>query len=250
MPFRQAGGHWVSGAHRKRRLSENSLEVDMELNEAIQARRSIRDFKADPVPRDVLEKIVDIGTHAPSSMNIQPWKITVVGGEVLAELKRENAARLASGVSSKLELEAKPPEGDYRQRQVDLAIGIFKLLGIGREDKDKRRVWYEKGFRFFDAPAAIILSVEKSADPLNVLVFDLGLLAQTICLAAVGYGLGTCIERQGIGFPDLVRKCTGIPESHKIVIGIAVGYPNWQFPVNGMVTGREPLGNVCTWCGF
>jgi nitroreductase len=77
-----------------------------------------------------------------------------------------------------------------------------------------------------------------------------GSIAQTICLVALAYGLGTCIEVQGIMFPDVVRKFTGLPESKQLVTSIAIGYPDWDFPANQVVSKRAPMSEILTWCGF
>ncbi len=142
-----------------------------------------------------------------------------------------------------------PYEGVYRQRQVDLAIQIFKLMDIAREDKAKRAIWMQRGFRFFDAPAAIILSMDRSVDKL-LSHLDIGAFVQTICLTALNYDLGTCIEDQGTMFPEILREFTPIPKSNAILISIAIGYPDWDFPANKLETNREPLENLVTWCGF
>lgn len=221
----------------------------MDILEAIRARKSIRGYKPDPIPQETLREIIDIATRSPSAMNTQPWEITVVTGKVLDNIKQDIIEMLNSGATPSLKIPSKPFEGKYRQRQVDLAIQIFKLMGIAREDKEKRAEWMQRGFRFFDSPAAIILSVDKSLDEVHS-QFDVGTLTQTICLTALNYGLGTCIEDQGVGFPEIVRKFTHIPESQRIVTGIAIGYPDWDFPANKVESQREPLEDVVTWCGF
>ncbi len=221
----------------------------MDIVEAIRSRKSIRSFKPDPIPKEMLREILDIARRAPSAMNTQPWEITVVTGEVLDNIKKGNIEMLAAGVTPNPDLPFKPPEGIYRQRQVDLAIQIFGLMGIAREDKEKRAEWMQRGFRYFDAPAAIILSMDKAVDKLESHL-DIGAIIQTICLAALNYGLGTCIEDQGTWFPEVLRKSTPIPESNEILISIAIGYPDWDFPANKLETKREPLENFVTWCGF
>ena len=221
----------------------------MDVIDAIRARKSIRGFRPDPVPKEVLREVLDIAARSPSSLNTQPWEITVVTGEVLDNIRRANVEMLASGAVPHLEVPGKPFEGIYRQRQVDLAIQIFQLMGIAREDKEKRAEWMQRGFRFFDAPAAIILSVDRSLDESPPL-FDIGAISQTICLAALNYGLGTCIEDQGIMFPEVVRKYTGIPESKRIIVSIAIGYPDWGFPANKLESKREPVESITTWLGF
>ncbi len=222
----------------------------MDIVEAIRLRKSIRGFKPDPVPKEVIREILDIARCSPSSLNTQPWDITVVTREVLDNIKKGNIKMLTAGVEPNPDVPFKPYEGIYKQRQVDLAIQIFRLMGIAKEDKSKRAEWMQKGFRFYDAPVAIILSMDKSLDETPLARLDIGAIIQTICLAALNYGLGTCIEDQGIMFPEVVRKFTGIPESKRTIINIAIGYPDWDFPANELETKREPLENFVTWCGF
>ena len=221
----------------------------MDVVEAIRSRKSIRGFKPGPVPKEVLREILDIARSTPSAMNTQPWNITVITGEVLDSIRKSNIEMLAAGVEANPDLPSIPYEGIYRQRQVDLGIQIFKLMGIAREDKAKRAEWRERGFRFFDAPAAIILSMDRSIDKL-LSHLDIGAISQTICLAALNYGLGTCIESQGAMYPGILREFTPIPESDEILISIAIGYPDWDFPANKLETKREPLENLVTWRGF
>ena len=219
----------------------------MDITEAIRSRKSIRGYKPDPVPKEILREILEIATRAPSGLNIQPWEITVVTGEVLNNIRQSNIEMLRSGAIANRATGVRAIEGKYRQRQVDLAIELFRLMDIPREDRVKRAEWLQRGFRFFDAPAAFILSVDKSLGERMVLM-DIGALMQTICLAALHYGLGTCIEDQGAMFPEVIRKFTGLPESKQIVISIAIGYPDWDFPANRLESKREPLENVVTWC--
>ena len=221
----------------------------MDIMEAIRARKSIRGFRPDPVPKEILREILDIATRAPSAMNTQPWEIIVIAGEVLENIKRGNIEMLESGALPNPNVSVQPFEGVYRQRQVDLAIQIFQLMGIAREDKAKRAEWMKRGFRFFDAPAAFILSVDKALKPWWEL-FDFGAISQTICLAALKYGLGTCIEDQGVMYPEVIRKYAGIPESKRIIICIPIGYPDWDFPANRLESKREPVEAIATWCGF
>jgi len=221
----------------------------MDLLEAMRLRKSIRGYKPDPVPREVLREILEIATWSPSGLNAQPWEVTVVAGEVLEEIKRGNIEMLASGALPYLEVPMQPLVGVYRQRQVDLAIQIFELMGIAREDKEKRAEWLQRGFRFFDAPTAIIISADKAIDELRA-QFDIGTFSQTLCLAALHYGLGTCIGVQGVMYPEVVRRFTGIPESKRITISIAIGYPDWDFPANKLQSTREPVEAIATWRGF
>jgi nitroreductase len=221
----------------------------MEIREAIQARKSIRGYKSEPVPRAILTEILEIATRSPSAMNTQPWEIAVITGQALDDLRQANVKNLTSGVQPESNVLRRPFEGVYRQRQVDLAVQLFGLMGIAREDKEKRAQWMERGFRFFDAPAAIMISIDSSLN-VELSLLDIGALCQSICLAALQYGLSTCIEDQGMLYPEVIRDILGIPESKRIVIAIAIGYPDWDFPANKVESKREPLENVTTWHGF
>jgi len=204
----------------------------METKEAILQRKSIRAYKKDPVPKKVLEEILEIALRAPSGLNTQPWEITVVGGQALEEIRNGNTEALRSGKTPASDFgPIREYGGVYKERQRELAMDLYGFLGIAREDKQKRMEWTMHGFRAFEAPALVILCVDESLDPRGACA-DVGGLVQTICLAAMDYHLGTCINGQSIWFPEVVRKVTGIPESKKMAVSIAIGYPDWDHPSN------------------
>jgi len=223
----------------------------MDIIEAVKKRKSIRGYKPDPVPKEVLEQILELASNAPSAMNTQPWEFTVLTGDVLENVRQSNVALLNSGAPPNPEhvVTSWPRESIYRQRQVNLAKQLFQLMDIPREDKEKRAKWLERGFRYFDAPAAIILSTDRRLSESGPLL-DIGALIQTICLTALHFGLGTCIEDQGTMYPEVLRKYARIPESKRIIMAIAIGYPDWDFPANKVESEREPIKNVTTWLGF
>ncbi len=223
----------------------------MDVVEAMRTRKSIRGYKPDPVSREILEEILDAACRAPSALNTQPWEFFVLGGDVLQQVSRENVKLMESGAPLELEVAESsfPKDSVYRRRQVDLAKQLFRSMGIERKDEEKRMAWLQRGFRHFDAPAAIIIVQDEVLTGDGPLM-DIGSLMQSICLAAVKYGLGTCIARQGVHYPDVLRRLAGIPKTKKIVIAIAIGYPDKDFPANAVDTEREPTESLTTWVGF
>ncbi|MGB2688311.1 MAG: nitroreductase family protein [Desulfobacterales bacterium] len=223
----------------------------MNIIEAIRTRKSIRDFTADPVPQHILRKIIEVASHAPSAENSQPWEFTIVAGDILDTIRTANIEKLKSKAPPHPDLPAKglPPDSVYRRRQIEIAKQLFGLMDIPRGDIEKRDRWMALGFRFFNAPAAIVISIDRSLSYPRP-IFDIGSVTQNICLAALHYGLGTCIANQGIAYPEVLHEFAGIPESKRIVISIAIGYPNWNFPANAVVSKREPIENISTWIGF
>ena len=223
----------------------------MDVVEAIRKRKSIRGFKPDPISKKTISDILEIACRAPSGVNAQPWEFAVLAGDVLDNIRQRNVELFKSNEPFKPEFAGDPFPRDsvYRQRQVQLGATLFKLMEIPREDKKKRAQWIERGFRFFDAPAVIIILVDRSLDLKGALI-DIGTLLQNICLTALKYDLGTCILDQGIQYPQATRKFTHIPESKLILMTVAIGYPDWDFPANKLETTREPVESLTTWYGF
>ncbi len=223
----------------------------MDILEAITKRKSIRSFRPKAVSKDILLEILEISCRAPSSVNQQPWEFAVIAGDVLEKIRQKNIDNLLSGVPAQRDYptEDRPRDSVYRKRQVDLAKELFTLMDIPRDDKKKRMDWLLRGFGYFGAPAVIIIFTDKCLCDTGTLL-DIGAVMQNICLAALKFGLGTCIENQGIQYSDMLREIIGIPDTKKIAVSIAIGYPDWEFPANRLVSSREPADNLTLWQGF
>lgn len=223
----------------------------MELLEAIRSRKSIRGYKPTPILKEVLIQILEVATRAPSNTNSQPWEFTMLGGEVLDNLKQALQAQFLAGAQPSPDFPFQPLTGVYRNRQVEVGVALYQLMNISREDTEKRKEWTLRQLRAFDAPNVIIVSMDEEISRTQVFqsMFSLGIVSQNIALAALNFGLGTCLQRILIEYPDVVRSIAGIPESKRLAVGIAIGYPDWDFPANKFQSTREPLANIVTWRG-
>jgi nitroreductase len=232
-------------------IQKNIKGAYVDIIEAIKKRKSIRDFKDDQIPQNVIRELLEIACRAPSAMNTQPWEFTVIAKDVLEMVKRANIEKFQANEKphSEHSVVGWPTESVYRHRQINLAKQIFQLMDIKREDADKRSQWLERGFKFFNAPAVIVVCVDRILAE-GTPVFDIGAVTQNICLTALHFGLGTCIEDQGVMYPEVLRKFCDIPETKQIIITIAIGYTNWDFPANQLGTTRESVDTLTTWCGF
>jgi len=218
----------------------------MELTEAIQERRSIRCFRPTPVPRAILREILEVAQRAPSAINTQPWECWVVEGEALDRLKSAMYAEAERGA---------PPRSDYElpetwpeifmNRMRENGKRLFGLLGIAREDRQKRRSFQLSMYHYFNAPQVIFVCMDGRLGGYGL--FDCGGYVQTICLLAAAKGLGTCIMHSGVNYPDIIRAHVPIPPEKKIIVGIAIGDPDPQAPVNQFRSSREPLETVVRW---
>ena len=134
----------------------------MEFEALVRGRRSIRGYKPDPVPREIVEEIIEVAKGAPSSMNTQPWYLHVVTGEPLDKIRKGNTERMLAGIKPERDFPTKEAyEGIHRQRQIEIAVQLFAAMGIARDDKEKRTDWVMRGFRQFDAPVSIVLTYDK-----------------------------------------------------------------------------------------
>lgn len=225
----------------------------MDILEAIRARKSVRKFTDASVPKETLRAILEIAVRAPSAENTQPWEFFVLAGEVLEQVRQGNVAKVKNYEMPPPEMEhlliERPKDSIYRKRQIEIAKQLFTLMEIPREDRQKRADWMERGFRYFDAPAAIIIVADRSL-PIQGTYLDVGSVLQNICLAALHYGLHTCVENQGITYADVVRKFAGIPDDKRLMAAVAIGFPDWEFPANRVQSSREPIDNIVTWRGF
>ena len=226
----------------------------MDIVEAIQQRKSIRAFRPDPVPQEILKEILELALRAPSWANTQPWEFAIVAGKKLEEMRQVFVEKAEEEHNLDIPRPREFPE-PYDTRRRVLGRKVLELKGISREDKEKRRWWLLQGLRLFEAPCAIYIYIDRSfylqGDGLNIWpMFDCGLVAENIMLLATKYGLGTIAQIQAVVYPDVLRKLLGIRDSKLIVLGIAVGYPDRDDPVNQLRSEREPLDNVSTWYGF
>ncbi len=224
----------------------------MEYDEVVLGRRSIRGFKQQPVPRKVIEEIIELATRAPSSMNTQPWHFFAICGEALDRIRAGNTERNLAGVPDSREFRhtSGPYQGVHRERQIEIAVQLFQAMGIERHDKEGRQDWVLRGFRQFDAPVSIVVTYDKALQGSDIAPFDAGAVTNALVNAAWSRGLGCVVNSQGIMQSPVVREHARIPEDKVIQTCVAMGYPDESFPANSVVSRRRPIADVVTFVGF
>lgn len=218
----------------------------MNIIEAIENRRSIRAFKSDPIPDEILKKIMKSAGKSPSYTNTQPWEVAVVSGKIKDELSRE-LYKIASSDTPITPDIPKPlvwPE-ELEKRSKEHGERRFKVLGIGREDTEKRKNLRLLNFKFYGAPAVLFIFMEKNLGGWSIM--DIGMFAQTIMLSALEYGLGTCPQAALTDYPHIVKKYLNIPESKKLVLGMSIGYPDNEALINTYRSMRVEIDELVKW---
>ena len=214
---------------------------------AIASRRSVRAFLPTPVPRQTIEDILAVSSRAPSGVNTQPWKVTVLTGEAKEALSRKilsahdaNAAAGSTGADvgeyDYYPTEWAPPYIDRRRK---IGWDLYGLLGIAKGDKPRMPAPHGRNYRFFDAPVGLIFTIDRVLRQGSWL--DYGMFLQNVMTAARGRGLDNCPQAAFIGFHKVIREHLKLPDSEMVVCGMSLGYADESAVENTLVTEREPV---------
>jgi len=223
----------------------------MEYDDVVLGRRSIRGFKPDPVPKDLIRSVIEVAMRAPSSLNTQPWNFYVVAGEPLNRIRRGNTERNLAGVPDSREFRSVGAyQGPHRERQIEIAKQLFAVMGIERDNKQKRQDWVLRGFRQFDAPVSIVVTYDRSLLGNDIAPFDCGAITNALVNAAWSRGLGCVINSQGIMQSPVVREHAQISDDQVIMICVAMGFPDDTFPANAVVSRRKSVDEATVFVGF
>ncbi len=181
-----------------------------DLYQLIESRKSIRKYRKDPVPKDVLERILNAGMHAPSGKNKQNWRFFVVQGEKRDEyLKYSQKSWL--GIKDILQKSLKPSLYEFTER-------FFYTLG--------------------DAPVIIFCySVNDPEERHYTSIGSVYMAVENMILAAVAEGLGTCpmgapleIKDEVDRFLDINKYPLNQGEEIELLCALVLGYPDHEPP--------------------
>jgi nitroreductase len=215
----------------------------MDLLNAIKERKSIRAFKSDPIPKETIEEILKLATHAPSAINLQPWEFIVVIGEERERLSRKLIKA-------------------YREKQIPCGPGNVKPLPKtfgkrGAKTLESMNPFFQEmkvnlnqfinegSCNFYGAPVAIVICQDDSL-PKDRFI-DIGLVLGYLILAAHELGLGTCPIGLITAYEDEIKEVLNIPENKNVGIGVALGYPDGDIPINRFKSQREDLEKLVKW---
>jgi nitroreductase len=218
----------------------------MKVSEAVNRRKSVRAFLDEPLDTDLLKSILEAAARAPSGGNVQPWRISLLNGATMARFRSIMKKRIQAGPVDDPEYLMYPTEiGEvYRARQLKVAVDMYGLLDIKREDADKRRAWSNENYNFFGAPAAIFCHVERHMD--RPQWSDLGMFLQTFMLLLQEAGLDSCAQEAWSLHHKSVDEFVGVEENWMLFCGLAIGKIDPDHVVNQLETERAPVDEWLT----
>ena len=215
----------------------------MDLLKVIKERKSIRAYKPDPIPKERIEEILRLTIHAPSAINLQPWEFIVVTGEEKVRLSRRLIKAYKEKQIACSPGNVKPLPKTYGKRgakTLALMKPFFEEMGV-----DIHQYINEGSCRFYGAPVAILFCLDDSFPKARMV--DVGLALGYLALTAHEFGLGTCPIGLINAYEDEIKELLNIPENKNVVIGMALGYPDWDVPVNRFKSQREDLEKFVRW---
>ncbi|MEQ6390720.1 nitroreductase [Bacillaceae bacterium S4-13-58] len=187
----------------------------MDILECIKTRRSVGLVKDDPVPKDLIEKILETGTWAPSHFRTEPWKFFVMEGEGRKRLGRTLVKIAEQGMDD--------PMSESNQKKLQKTM--------------------EKPFR---APVVIAVAVEPTDSPKVIEKEEYGAVytaIQNMILAAHGLGLGGYWRTGAPTYHPLMKELFGLSERGEVLGFLYFGYPKRDVPEGK----RRPFSEVTTW---
>lgn len=216
----------------------------MNVSDAIKGRHSTRAFLNNPVPKSVIDAILDIARFAPSGVNTQPWHVIVLTGALKDTLGTAIIQARQQGIEPNPDYAYYPSAWyePYKSRRKACGLALYSALGIQKEDTEKRQIAWYKNYYFFDAPVGLLFFIDKNLEKGSWL--DMGMFIQNVMLTARDHGLDTCPQASMAEYPDIVRQFlmpTYVSNNEALVCGMALGFADNAHPVNRYRTPREPV---------
>lgn len=215
----------------------------MNVSEAVAYRRSVRGFLDRPVDITIVRDIVERAARAATGGNLQPWHIDLVHGESLVRLKAIMRDKMAEGPSQETpeyDIYPKGLKAPYSDRRFEVGEMLYQSIGIPREDKMARMMWFARNFQFFNAPVALFLTLDRQMGLPQW--GDAGMLLQNIMLLLCEAGLDSCAQECWAIYPRTIGAFLGTPEERILWTGMSIGYKDPDDPANSLLPKRAPLG--------
>ena len=210
--------------------------------EAVQTRRSVRAFTDQPVDREILTRVLEKAQRSPSGGNVQPWNAVVLTGDPMQALFDRVAQEFPKGraaLKPEYDIYPKDLDGVYEERRFGVGEDMYASLGITREDKAKRLMWFANNFRAFGAPVLMLVHTPKYMG--SPQWSDIGMWLQTIALLLREEGLDCCFQEAWAVYSPQIREVVEFPDDHIFFCGMAIGYRDPDAPVNNFDVKRAPL---------
>lgn len=213
----------------------------MQTLDSISQRKSCRAFLHKPVPREIIENLLNSAACSPSGANIQPWEVAIVTGTSKQKLSQAMQQQFADRVRGKMDYQYYPQKWSqtFDDRRKACGAQLYQTLQIENTDKKARLAQWAANYCAFDAPVMLLFFLEQGLETGSWL--DYGMYLQTLMLAATDSGLATCPQAALAEYPEVVKQILGYPQDSILICGMALGYEDTEAVVNSYRTPRAAI---------
>lgn len=215
--------------------------------EALHAGRfSCRAFRPDPVPREVITRLLEVAQRTATWCNTQPWQLWITEGEGTERLRRSLYAFARGGGQQASDFPwPREYRGVYLERRRETGKLLLQSVGVARDDIAGRDLQSQENFRFFGAPHLAIVTTDEALGTYGAV--DCGAYVANFLLAARACGVDTCAQAAIARYSGFLREHLSLPEDRRVVCAIAFGYADGEHPANAFRVGRAGLQDVVHW---
>lgn len=236
---------WTHRGRSSRSRAVPDHNVGVNVSEALASRYSVRGYRPDPVPDELIREVFDISRLAASNTNTQPWHVAVVSGDACDRLRDELCALFDADAEQERGFPSgSRMDGVYLDRQRACGFGYYATMGVERKDMEGRKRIARKNFELFGAPHAAFFSMPRTFGYPQAV--DMGILLQTVMLVMVEKGLGCIAQGSLAGYPGPVREIADLPEENEILFGLSFGYEDTDAHINTVRMDRAPLDDIAS----
>lgn len=216
-------------------------------------RFSCRGYLRKPVPRQVIQRMLDIAQLSASWCNSQPWQAIVTEGEGTERFRSALHAHAQADHAANQGAPRMDPDfpfpaayrGVYKERQREVGWQLYESVGVAYGDRAASATQAMKNFSLFGAPHMLLITSERDLGVYGAI--DCGLYLSNILLAAQSLGLGMIAQAALAGYGPFMREYFQIPENRVIVAGASFGYPDREHPANSFRSRRAQPDDVVQW---
>ena len=223
----------------------------MTVTEALKRRISIRQFLPRPLDERLVREILDVARWSPSGGNLQAWRVIAVAGEAreaVVRLAAESGATYAPDVADGRPVYPPNLWEPFRTRRYKLGEDMYALLGIPRGDRQGRLAQWARNYQFFGAPVGLFFVIEERMG--HAQWAHLGMLIQSVALAATERGIGSCMQESWSSLRAPLKAHFNLAPDEMIYCGMALGIADPAAAVNTLRSERAEVDEFAELRGF
>ncbi len=215
----------------------------MSLDALLADRYSVRAFRPDPVPAEVIRRVLATAQQSASWCNTQPWDVVITETPGATARLREVYMAAATGGQAPHPDWPWPEQyvGAHNERRRKCGFDLYNAVGIARDDKEGRFRQALRNYELFDAPHCMLVFCHESLGFYGGV--DCGLFLQAFMLAAWEQGVHSIAQAALAAYPDPIRAHVGFPPEKRLLFGCSFGYADEAHPSNRFRTERADAVN-------